>query len=213
MALAVSAKLNLCNVIVHTCASVILAARVICHEVSPTRRFGQQNPELMSVTRVFLVFFRQQPETTLERCSFDFRIPGRHEVDGIALCAQIARLFDDVGEFSMFKINLSYFPSKARLNFRWIFKEFDLKSNMKGFFENFLAVSVKKLRKVLMILPSITGPGRAFLAESCCYMPCLGISNFYRSWIIKVYSIITINRKCRYMFLLVSSYSIMNCYS
>ena len=55
-----------------------------------------------------------------------------------------------------------------------------------------------------MILPSITGPGRAFLAESCCYMPCLGISNFYRSWIIKVYSIITINRKCRYMFLLVS---------
>ena len=46
---------------------------------------------------------------------------------------------------------------------------------MKGFFENFLAVSVKKVRKVLMILPSITGPGRAFLAESCCYMPCLGI--------------------------------------
>jgi len=58
----------------------------------------------------------------------------------------------------MFKINLSYFPSKARLNFRWIFKEFDLKSNMKGFFENFLALSVKKLKKVLMILPSITMP-------------------------------------------------------
>ncbi|KAK2557648.1 hypothetical protein P5673_020006 [Acropora cervicornis] len=29
----------------------------------------------------------------------------------------------------------------ARLNFRWIFKEFDLKSNMKGFFEHFLALS------------------------------------------------------------------------
>ena len=89
----------------HTCASVILAARVICHEVSPTRRFGQQNPELMSVTRpCFSRILPPQPETTLERCSFDFRIPGRHEVDGIALCAQIARLFDDVGEFSMFMI-------------------------------------------------------------------------------------------------------------
>ena len=75
----------------------------------------------------------------------------------------------------MFKINLSYFPSRARLNFRWIFKEFDLKSNMKGFFENFLALSVKKLKKVLMILSSITGRGRAFLAESCRYMPCLAI--------------------------------------
>lgn len=82
---------------------------------------------------------------------------------------------NDVGKFSMFKINLSYFPSRARLNFRWIFKEFDLKSNMKGFFENFLALSVKKLKKVLMILPSITGRGRAFLAESCRYMPCLAI--------------------------------------
>ena len=69
----------------------------------------------------------------------------------------------------MFKINLSYFPSKARLNFRWIFKEFDIKSNMKGFFENFLAVSVKKLSKVLMILPSITCCGRVFPAESCYY--------------------------------------------
>ena len=37
------------------------------------------------------------------------------------------------------RINLSYFPSRARLNFRWILKEFDLKSNMKGFFENLLA--------------------------------------------------------------------------
>ena len=80
----------------------------------------------------------------------------------------------------MFKINLSYFPSRARLNFRWIFKEFDLKSNMKGFFENFLALSEKKLKKVLMILPSISGRGRAFPAEPCCYMPCLAISNFYR---------------------------------
>ena len=29
----------------YACESVILAVRVICHEVSPTRRFGQQNPE------------------------------------------------------------------------------------------------------------------------------------------------------------------------
>ena len=64
----------------------------------------------------------------------------------------------------MFKMNLSYFPSRARLNIQWIFKEFDLKSNMKGFYKNFLASPVKKLKKVLMILPSITGLGRAFLA-------------------------------------------------
>ena len=51
--------------------------------------------------------------------------------------ATFACLFNDVGRFSMFKINLSYFPSRARLNFRWIFKEFDLKSNMKGFFREF----------------------------------------------------------------------------
>ena len=53
---------------------------------------------------------------------------------------------------------------------------------MKGFFENFLALSVKKLKKVLMILPSISGRGRAFPAESCCYTPCLAICNFYRRW-------------------------------
>ena len=72
----------------------------------------------------------------------------RLDVDG-----NFASLFNDVGNYCMFKINLSYFPSRARLNFRWIFKEFDLKSNMKEFFENFLALSVKKLKKVLMILP------------------------------------------------------------
>ena len=49
-------------------------------------------------------------------------------------CAHIARFFNDVGTFSMLKINLCYFSSRARLNFRWIFKEFDLKSNMKGFY-------------------------------------------------------------------------------
>ena len=38
---------------------------------------------------------------------------------------------------------------------------------MKGFFENFLALSVTNLKKVLMILPSISGRGRAFPAESC----------------------------------------------
>ena len=85
----------------------------------------------------------------------------------IAPCAHITHLVNDVGKFSMFKINLSYFPSTARLNFQWIFKEFVLQSNMKGFFENFLALSVKKLKKVLMILPSISGRGRAFPAESC----------------------------------------------
>ena len=37
------------------------------------------------VTRVFLVFFRQQPETTFEQCSFDFRIPGRHDIAGKTL--------------------------------------------------------------------------------------------------------------------------------
>ena len=41
-----------------------------------------QNYSRVCVTRVFLVFFRQQPETTLEQCSFDFRIPRRHDVDG-----------------------------------------------------------------------------------------------------------------------------------
>ena len=70
----------------------------------------------------------------------------------------------------MLKINLCYFSSRARLNFLWIFKEFDLKNNMKGFFENFLALSVKKLKKVLMILPSIAGRGRGFLVECCRYM-------------------------------------------
>ena len=64
-----------------------------------------------------------------------------------------------------------------------------------------------------MILPSLTCCGRVFPAESCYYMPCLATSNFYRSWILIFYSIITSNRKYRYMFLLLSSYSIMNCYS
>ena len=52
---------------------------------------------------------------------------------------------------------------------------------MKGFFENLLALSVKKLKKLLLILPSIriSGRGRAFPAESCRYMRCLAISNLY----------------------------------
>ena len=98
----------------------------------------------------------------------------RHDVEG-----NFARLFNDAGKFSMFNINLSYFPFRARLKFRWICKEFDLKSNMKGFFENFLALSVKKLKKVLMILPSISDRRRAFPAEYCHYMRCLAISNLY----------------------------------
>ena len=96
----------------------------------------------------------------------------------IAPCAHIARLFNDVG-----KINLSYFPSRARLNFRWIFKEFDLKSNMKGFFENFLALSVKNWRKCWWFFPrSVAVDERFSPAESCRYMLCLAISNFYRRW-------------------------------
>ena len=63
----------------------------------------------------------------------------RHDVDG-----NFARLFNNVGKFFMLKINLSYFHSRARLNFQWIFKELDLKSNMKGFFENFLALIGKE---------------------------------------------------------------------
>ena len=59
----------------------------------------------------------------------------RQDVDG-----NFVPLFNNVGKFSMLKINLSYFHSRARLNFQWSFKEFDLKSNMKGFFENFLAL-------------------------------------------------------------------------
>ena len=93
-----------------------------------------------------------------------------------SMCSHIARLFNDVGKFSMFKINLSYFPSRARLNFSVDFQRIDLKSNIKGFFENVLALSVKKLKKVLMILSSITGRGRAFLAESCrliCNLLCI----------------------------------------
>ena len=129
----------------------------------------------------FSRILRQQPETTFEQCSFDFRIPRRHDVDAYFLLRSLHVLTLRVCSTTLvsflwrFKINLSYFPSRARLNFRWIFKEFDLKSNMKGFFENFLALSVKKLKKVLMILSSITGRGRAFLAESCRYMPCLAI--------------------------------------
>ena len=117
-------------------------------------------------SNVRLIFLSQEDMTLMATC-YDR-----------SMCSHTACLFNDVGTFSTFKINLSYFPSRARLNFRCIFKEFDLKSNMKGFFENFLALSVKKLKKVLMILPSISGHGRAFPAESCCNMPCLAISNF-----------------------------------
>ena len=86
-----------------------------------------------------------------------------------SMCSHSARLFNDVGKFSMFKINLSYFPSRDRLNFRWLFEDFDLKSNLMRFFENFLVLSVKKLKKVWMILPSLSCRGRAFPAESCRY--------------------------------------------
>ena len=78
----------------------------------------------------------------------------RHDVDG-----NFARLFNNVVNFLYVQDSLSHFPSRARLNFRWIFKEFDLKSTMEGFFENFLALLVKKLKKVLMILPSISDRG------------------------------------------------------
>ena len=41
-------------------------------------------------------------------------------------------------------MNLSHFLIRARLNFQWIFKEFDLKNNIKGFFETFLALIGKE---------------------------------------------------------------------
>ena len=41
-----------------------------------------------------------------------------------SMCSHIACLFNDVGKFPTVKIKLSYFPSRARLNFRWIFREF-----------------------------------------------------------------------------------------
>ena len=107
----------------------------------------------------------------------------------IALCAHIVRLFNVVGKFSMFKINLSYSPSRARLNFRWIFKEFDLKSNMKGIFREFSCFIGKETEESVNDSSldqwgeSLTrASGRAFPAESCRYMPCLAISNFYRRW-------------------------------
>ena len=55
----------------------------------------------------------------------------------IAPCS-IAHLVNDVGKFSMFKINLSYFPSRARLNFQWIFKELILKATWRDFSRIFL---------------------------------------------------------------------------
>ena len=62
-----------------------------------------------SVTRVFLIFFHQQPETTFEQCLCDFRIPRTHDVDGNFLLQSlhVAWLFNDFGKFSMFKISLN----------------------------------------------------------------------------------------------------------
>ena len=40
--------------------------------------------------------------------------------------------------------------------------------------KNFLALSVKRLKKV-----AVSGCGQALPAESCRYMRCLAISNFY----------------------------------
>ena len=67
----------------------------------------------------------------------------------IAPYAHIARLFKDVGKFSMFKINLSYFPSRARLNFRLIFKEFDLKSSREGIFREFSCFIGKETEEIV----------------------------------------------------------------
>ena len=48
-----------------------------------------------------------------------------------------------------------------------------------GIFREFSCFIGKKLKKVLMILPSISDCGRANSAEYCRYMCCLAISNFY----------------------------------
>ena len=61
--------------LVWPCVSVTRVFLVICVRNS---RFSP----CVSVTRVFIVIFRQQPEATFEQCSFDFRIPRRHDVDG-----------------------------------------------------------------------------------------------------------------------------------
>ena len=92
--------------------------RVICHQVSPTRRFGLQNPELFLCVHnsVILVFFCQQPETTLEpgfRAMFVwFSYPEKtwrrwQGFAKIAPCAYVMRLFNDLGKVSMFKISLN----------------------------------------------------------------------------------------------------------
>ena len=101
-------------------------------------------------------------------------------LQGRSMCSHhTARLYSSLVSFLCF---ISPFPSRGRLNFRLNFKEFDVKSNMKRFLKNFLALSAKKLKDVSMILPSINGRGRALPAQSCLYMPCLAISNFYRRW-------------------------------
>ena len=46
-------------------------------------------------------------------------------------------------------------------------------------FREFSCLSKKEVLKILF---SISDRGRAFPAKSCCYMPCLAISNFYRRW-------------------------------
>ena len=78
----------------------------------------------------------------------------------------------------MFKINLSYFPSRARLNFQWIFKEFDLKSNMKGFLKHFLALIGKETEESVDDSSLDQWPWTSVPAEFCRYMRCLAISNF-----------------------------------
>ena len=85
--------------------------RVICHEVSTTRRFGLQNPELVSCVcnsdfscilspttpdhfRAMFVWF-SYPEKTWHRWQ---------GFATIAPCAHVMCLFNDLGKVSMFKI-------------------------------------------------------------------------------------------------------------
>ena len=87
------------------------------------------------VNRVSLVFFRQRPLSSNVPLIFVSR-------EGMATFhynrSKCCSTTLGSSQFE-YRINLSYFPSRARHNFRWIFKEFDLKRNVRGFFVNFLA--------------------------------------------------------------------------
>ena len=72
-----------------------------------------------SVTRVFLVFFRQQPETTFEQCSFHYRFPRTHDVDGNFLLSSLHVLTLHVCSTTLVSLLCLRFHSTATGHFRW----------------------------------------------------------------------------------------------